>query len=138
MGKNYLYVFTYGTLMKGMPNHYHIHDSEFIGTGTLDGYEMYDYISLQSKRSYYPVIFMSDKRKSIRGELYKVEEEVIPMLDALESNGRLYNRTNVKVKLDNDNIVECVVYVGNSYIWRNEPLVKCPDKTMWTPKCYRK
>lgn len=92
------YVFVYGTLKKGQPNH-HILDSPgcyFIGEASLptDQWEMYNLGA-------YPAITMATGPcEKIRGEVYEVDEKTFNKLDWLEGYPDLYDRAWEVIEYD--------------------------------------
>lgn len=93
-------VFVYGTLKEGHGNHRFLEDAEFLGKGSLRGFEMYHLGG-------FPAIVDSGEDEYVHGELYLVNEKEFAGLDMLEGYPRLYDRKKVKpVNLDE----ECWVY----------------------------
>ena len=95
-------IFVYGTLMKGMRNHYYLKDSTYLGVDEIEGYTMYNIGS-------YPGIVKGSDR--IKGEVYEVTQETLDMMDALEGEGYLYLRETINTKYG-----EAYVYVYNKSI----------------------
>ena len=83
-------IFVYGTLMRGRRNHGLIGDCEYLGQGEIRSYAMYDLGS-------YPGIVPADDRHTVLGEMYRVPPEKLSDLDWLESEGVLYDRTDVTI-----------------------------------------
>lgn len=98
-------VFVYGTLKRGYWNHDRfLRNAEFVGTGrTTDRFDM---VSVG-----YPVAFESG-RHQILGEVFDVDRETLTDLDALESEGRNYNRRLQLVQMDSGEIELCMMYVS--------------------------
>jgi len=84
-------VFVYGSLKKGFGNHSFLLGELFLRTTRT---KLYDYtmISLDS----FPAVFTGGKH-SIEGELYEVSFPTLKMLDVLEGNGELYERTLIEL-----------------------------------------
>lgn len=88
-------IFVYGSLKKGFYNHNaYLADAEYIGTGVIDGYDMY---SLGK----FPAIV--EGNGMVCGELYKVTEEELSAVDMLEgynplTDTGLYIRRTVEVQ----------------------------------------
>lgn len=95
-------VFVYGTLMKGMRNHYYLKDSTYLGIDEIEGYTMYNI------GSYPGIVKGLDK---IKGEVYEVTQETLDMMDALEGEGYLYIRETIMTRYG-----ETYVYVYNKSI----------------------
>ncbi len=91
-----LYLFVYGTLMKGFGNHHLLESSTFIGTArTCEKYAMY--------ATGFPFVNPNIPRTVISGEVYLVEsEEVLHRLDQLEGHPNWYVRTEIDVELIED------------------------------------
>lgn len=93
--ENKNYVFVYGTLKKGQPRHEILIDgnAEFVDEAVLEGYEMYD-------TGYYPGIV--EGKGVIYGEVYKVSDDLIEVLDIIEGvDYNLFKREAVVVNLLN-------------------------------------
>lgn len=88
------YVFVYGSLRKGLQNHGKLMNANYVGTfKTSDTYYM---IGLKSKA--YPYVTCSKLHESLQashitGELYKVDDDLLKELDALEGHPHNYKRT---------------------------------------------
>ena len=97
------YVFTYGTLLRGERNHHYLKDDDFVCTGCIRGFKMFNLGT-------YPGIEYGDGR--VLGELYLVDDATLEKLDYLEEEGSLYIRVISRVYTD-DNEYESYVYVYN-------------------------
>ena len=97
-------VFVYGTLMKGKRNHHLLETSTFIDNGSIEGFYMFDLGT-------YPGIAKSNYNSKVIGEVYKVDEKTMEMLDILEEVGYLYNKEEVEVILNNGETVNAFVYI---------------------------
>lgn len=90
-----MYIFVYGTLKKGEPNHYLLSGSEFIcPTETKEKYTMLD-------MGRFPGVLkedFSDRSVSIKGEIYDVDEKTLRNLDTYE--GDWYFREEVELKAE--------------------------------------
>jgi gamma-glutamylcyclotransferase (GGCT)/AIG2-like uncharacterized protein YtfP len=94
-------VFTYGTLMRGLPLSGYLTNSEFIGTTWVTRLSMYSAAS-------YPYIQRSDSAvDAVKGEVYNVSEETLKILDSVENEGSLYRREVIRT-LHGD----AFVYIG--------------------------
>ena len=80
-------VFVYGTLMKDMPNHYLLKDSEFLGYSLVDNLLLFD---LGHFPGCVKLNFNSDS--CVWGEVYNIDFLTLDNLDVLEGYPRLYNR----------------------------------------------
>lgn len=104
------YIFVYGTLLTEERNHYLLENSILIGNGYIKDYFMFNVGT-------YPGIQKSKyNNKIVLGEVYKVNDETVVLLDELEEVGYLYKKELVPVYLDNDEIVNAYVY---EYILKN-------------------
>jgi len=97
-------LFVYGTLMKGQSNHNYLSDSNYIGDGTLLGYDMYNL-------GCYPGII--DGTGKVYGELYDVNDYKLKDIDYLEGEGSLYIRKLVKVSLLSGEFIDAWCYIYN-------------------------
>lgn len=85
-------VFTYGTLKKGFSNHVLLSSSEFVqGAQTQPLYLMYNC-------GWYPCLVKSEKGISIKGEIYRVDDNTLKQLDRLEGVPYLYQREVIQLK----------------------------------------
>lgn len=101
-------VFVYGTLMRGHGNHsYYLTQSEFLGTGEITDYAMYEVSS-------FPGI-VPESGEVVKGEVYRIDQDTLRRLDQLEGEGSLYLRRNVEVLL-NGKLVQAWTYVWNHEI----------------------
>lgn len=78
-------VFVYGTLKRGHHNHSVLGNSRLVGNWTTEPkYKMYDLGSFPG------VVYPGDK--SIKGEIFEVNDETMVRLDNLEGYPHLYGR----------------------------------------------
>lgn len=105
-------IFVYGTLKKGYHNNQLLSrtDSKFISEHILPGYKLF--------HAGFPVAMPSDGT-SIKGEIWEIDPNgpALGYLDRLESNGYMYNRTQVD---------DLSLYVGHPRYWERE-LPECPN-----------
>ena len=105
------YVFVYGTLKKGFPNydesllsHYFVGDCK-----TIDRYP------LVVANKYYSPVLIDEKGEGqlVHGELYKVSQEVLTILDKMEGVGQDwgYRRIQIDVALDRGEVISANTYV---------------------------
>ena len=95
-------LFVYGSLMKNRWNHGFMENAEFIGEAVLHDYALYHLIT-------YPAI-KPEAGAKVKGELYEIDEAMLPDLDDLEDEGSEYQRTLVKIQLGNE-MLEASAYV---------------------------
>jgi gamma-glutamylaminecyclotransferase len=90
-------VFVYGSLKAGFGNHALLDQtcSEFVLSTVTEGdnYHMFGF-----GQSFPGVIHAKNRNSRIRGEVYRVSDQGMKLLDQLESNGHLYQRELVKVQ----------------------------------------
>jgi len=106
------YLFVYGSLKKGFKNEHILQDYTFLSTcSTLEKYEMYP-TSCYS----FPCLFISDREigKNVKGELYKVNNELLKILDIFEGvNSGFYSREKISVTVHNNTLM-AFCYVTNT------------------------
>ena len=100
-------VFVYGTLMQGERASGMLAGSTFKGEFILDDYALYDL-------GPFPGI-KERPGEAVWGELYDVQDSIIPILDSYEGEGELDKRVIVSVRNDTSTIdnVYVYVYIGN-------------------------
>ena len=83
-------VFVYGTLKYGFGNHRLLRYSEYLGDATTS--DRYNFFTL----GYFPAVSKTGNEAldlyRVDGEIYKVDDHVMYLLDQLEGNGVLYQR----------------------------------------------
>lgn len=87
------YLFVYGTLKRGRVRHEILieENAEFVDEAVLEGYNLYDI-------GYYPGIVEGSGK--VYGEVYKVSDKLIEILDAIEGVERnLFKRKILPVEL---------------------------------------
>jgi gamma-glutamylcyclotransferase (GGCT)/AIG2-like uncharacterized protein YtfP len=89
-----LNIFVYGTLKRGGPNHRLIQDQRFVAQVMTQ--PLYRLFSLES----YPgLIESASEGRSIEGEVWEIDESLLPALDRLEGVGKgLYKRTSIELE----------------------------------------
>ena len=85
-------LFVYGTLKKGGKNHFFLKGAKFIRYAILEGYSIYDI------NHGFPLMF-EDPEGKVYGEIYEIGSNTLSCIDALESEGKFYERVNDR-KLD--------------------------------------
>src|SRR5262245_31317708 len=83
-------VFVYGTLKRGQRNHHYLHGQVFLGeAATLPHYRLLD-------SGPYPCLVKDPLRGlAVQGEVWEVDDDVLPRLDRLEEVPDLYHRGEV-------------------------------------------
>lgn len=101
---NTIKVFVYGSLKAGYNNHSVLGpDAVLLGHAVTTA--RYRMISVG-----FPVIRSDGDGHPVRGELYEVPLEQLPRLDALEGQGRMYDRVIRQVTLKNGGPVSTCIY----------------------------
>lgn len=109
-------VFVYGTLRKGLAWNHLLRDSEFIGKAiTKDRYGLYaDSI---------PYLIENEKVSNITGEVYKIDQKTLNILDKLEGHPNWYTRKEINVILDCKDIITWIYFfpkaIGNKILSGN-------------------
>ncbi|XP_020510861.3 gamma-glutamylaminecyclotransferase [Labrus bergylta] len=123
-------VFVYGTLKKGQPNNYRMFDSsngkaEFLASAcTVQKYPLV----IATKHNIPFLLDLPGQGSRVRGEIYKVDDEMLDFLDDFESCPAMYQRTLVKLEVEEwmgeekgeekpaaGSITEAFVYSTNTY-----------------------
>lgn len=116
-----IYLFVYGTLKKGKHNHGIISHCKYIGKCKL----LYNHYVLKNG----PLPYLCFQRRYLNdythvyGELYKVTQNDIEMLDKFEGHPNFYKRKLIPVHLLNDN---SYVYYANTYLYPYELAIQYP------------
>jgi len=87
-------VLVYGSLRKGLGNHFYVAEAEYLGDYIIPASEGYRMVSL----GYFPGIIESGpiKATDIVAECYRVSAEQFDALDALEGHPTFYTRVQVE------------------------------------------
>lgn len=81
-------VFVYGTLRRGGPSHYILADSEFLGPHETEPlYTMF-------RLGQFPAVVVRGET-SIVGEVYRIGDEVLALLDELECYPQVFSRQKI-------------------------------------------
>ncbi|HQJ56210.1 MAG TPA: gamma-glutamylcyclotransferase [Caldisericia bacterium] len=88
-------LFAYGTLMSGYGNNHYLRNQKLIGSGTTDEkYTMY--------ASGIPFINEEKQTSQIHGELWEVNINALPAIDALEGHPHWYQRKQIPVTINGE------------------------------------
>lgn len=111
-----IYIFTYGTLKRGFPNHHLLDDAIFVSNAiTCEKYQMYPCTNEK-----FPFLIKSQKVQQIKGEVFKTNsKELLEDLDDLEGYPNLYLKEFIDVQLDNKEIIKALIYVKNEKTYLN-------------------
>lgn len=99
-----VYVFVYGSLMKGYWNHNFLSNEKYIAEGILKNYGLYSVSS-------FPGVIRKEGATTI-GEVYDVSEKTLEKLDLLEGEGSMYLRRAINVDIKKE-ITEAYIYLWN-------------------------
>ena len=107
-------LFVYGTLKRGFPNHHYLSGAEFLGRArTLERYTLYvDRV---------PYVVREEKVSFIKGEVYRVSDDILKRVDMLEGHPTHYRRERVKIVLENRKVLEAWIYFYPKPVGRLEP-----------------
>uniref|UniRef100_A0A8C8SQV7 Gamma-glutamylaminecyclotransferase n=1 Tax=Pelusios castaneus TaxID=367368 RepID=A0A8C8SQV7_9SAUR len=122
-------VFVYGTLKKGQPNYQHmINGTHGIAKFQGRGHTMEKYPLVISGKYNIPFLLnIPGTGHHVPGEIYFVDDQMLQFLDEFESCPDMYQRTPVRIVVDEweavNSIMECFVYSTTTYQpeWRNLP-----------------
>lgn len=142
MKVNHHLLFTYGTLRKGGSRHSLLHGCKFIGNAvsTIVSYHLFKY-----KDGGFPIAIMGGSSRvdspkaAIYGEVYIVPNYLIPVLDQIEANGKLYHRMTSYVMLTSTRykrrpILPCLTYNGIKRAWDDVVVSDCELLPIIKPK----
>jgi gamma-glutamylaminecyclotransferase len=88
-------LFAYGTLMSGYGNNHYLRNQKLIDSGTTDEkYTMY--------ASGIPFINEEKQTSQIHGELWEVNINALPAIDALEGHPHWYQRKQIPVTINGE------------------------------------
>lgn len=117
-------LFTYGTLMKDRSGHTKFGELKYVCDATFDDYGIYD-------NGYYPCAVKVEGFK-IKGEVYKVNDAQLELLDQYEDEGNLYIRKEVLVYTEDNKEMKAWFYEYNCDI--KDLLLRCPKDEKWNLK----
>lgn len=112
-------VYVYGTLKRGYGNHRLLEREGVMMLGHAETLDHFDMIN-----SGFPVIVPNDQGLPVVGEVYDIgdNEDILRSLDALEGEGVMYDRKDIRVKWryprpDDEEELNVSVYIGNPEYW---------------------
>lgn len=110
-------LFVYGTLKRGYHNHYIIEGSKLLGEAVLPDYGIF------SLGSFPGIVRRYDYRT--HGELYEIDEALLPRLDRLEGVPHLYTRETETVVANGEDVhTDVSVYVYANPHGFSRPLIE--------------
>lgn len=113
-------IFVYGTLMKGQKAISLLGESVYRGRYALKDYAMYNLGNFPG--------LIQKKGEIVVGEVYAVDEDILPDLDGYEGEGSLYLRKTVTVFNEKKKISAC------AYIYNHSTEGSDPFRTIWGMK----
>ena len=104
-------ILVYGTLKRGGGLH-NCFDGKYLGTFKVPGFKMFNF-------GWFPGI-IEDEDSSIYAEMYEIDSDTLENLDRIEGEGRMYNRTPLRIADD-----DCYIYVAKMKLfwqtWKGIP-----------------
>ena len=120
-----MYLFVYGTLKNGFHNHHLLEDAEFVCSAITK--QKYPMVNIEE---YFPyLIDVEGDGYYIEGEVYKINEEILAMLDILEGYPDLYNRHKLAVKSLGIELQAITYFVNEKIDYQNLELLKSFELT---------
>jgi len=102
-------VFVHGTLMKGLLDAYILYKSEYIGVGvTEDLYSMF-MVGVNST-----MIIEDIKNTHIHGEVYRVADHTMNILDSFYVYSNFYKRVSIRVDVPGVGLLNSYIYLSSS------------------------
>ena len=105
------YIFVYGSLRKGLKNHHYLENSEYIEEFISDE----EFYLLAYENLNFPYLLeelaINKPKTKIKGEIYKINDNVLKKIDNLESNNEIYQRKIHKFSNNKNNDFEAYVYI---------------------------
>lgn len=96
-------LFVYGTLKYDFPNHRFLGKSRFLGEAkTVEPYALYMFE--------HPLVYARERVSLICGEVYKVSDQTLARIDALQSHPEHYYREEVEIRLESGEHVAAWIY----------------------------
>ena len=115
-----MYLFVYGTLKSGFHNHHLLEDTEFVCDATTK--HKYPMVNVEE---YFPyLIDAKGDGHQIEGEVYKIDAQILAMLDILEGYPELYTRHKIAVKSLGIELQAITYFVNEKIDYTNLELLK--------------
>lgn len=97
------YLFVYGTLMKDFGNHLLLRGAEFVDRGSTEN-------EYKLVATGIPFMLEEESSYNVAGEIYKIDEDTLRSVDALEGHPRVYERKIIKVVTEVGEVVDAWAY----------------------------
>ncbi|KAK3784533.1 hypothetical protein RRG08_020638 [Elysia crispata] len=100
--KDQHYVFVYGTLKTGQPNHYYLTEDFSTGKATLlgTGETMHAFPLVVATVNNLPFLLpVEGKGENVQGEIYEIDDQKLYWLDDFESHPSWYKREIIEIRL---------------------------------------
>lgn len=94
-------LFVYGTLKKNERAHDLLMNSQYLGKGIIKGYKKIDMF-------YYPGV-VRNSSETVKGEVYRIDEETKSKIDVYEGEGYLFKCVDVDIYV-NQEVLKGIVY----------------------------
>jgi len=115
-----MYLFVYGTLKNGFHNHQLLEDAEFICSATTK--QKYPMVNIEE---YFPYLIDEEGEGChVEGEVYKIDEKILAILDILEGYPDLYNRHKITVKSLGIELQAITYFVNEKIDYQNLELLE--------------
>lgn len=115
-----MYVFVYGSLKRGYHNHELLQNSEFICEAISK--EKYPMVNIEELFPY--LINEKGIGHNIKGEVFKIDEETLILLDILEGYPDFYTRETIKVVNMGIQMSAIVYFVNEDIEYKDLELLK--------------
>lgn len=136
-------LFTYGTLKSGHKRHGLLDCAEFIGNGvtTVQSFQLWNF-----EFGGYPIAIMGPNgtteapKAAIYGEVYLVPNYLIPVLDSIENNMKMFHRVRTFVTMTSNRykatrpILGTWIYNGIRRFWEDSLIEDCTPCPLIKPK----
>jgi len=115
-----MYIFVYGTLKKGFHNHDLLENAEFVCEATTK--EKYPMVNTEEHFPY----LIDDKGIGhlIQGEVYRIDETILAMLDILEGYPEHYDRQQIQVISLGIELTATVYFLKDKIDYKNLELLE--------------
>jgi gamma-glutamylcyclotransferase (GGCT)/AIG2-like uncharacterized protein YtfP len=105
-----IFLFVYGSMKKGFINHHRLDgNAQFVGFGKT----VEKFILFPAEHYLFPFVSKKSKDFNILGEIYKINKNILHVLDKLEGVPSSYNREEVDIMLNNSKKIRAYMYFKN-------------------------